>query len=163
LAAVRTAMQEQLSQALVQFRTELTQAAALSEQQRLAIIQDVVNGMREEQAVADFAQAVTSTGRHALPTRAETLRQQLLGIPQPHRTTVMEILRTIHGSGTVDFSETGTSQGNDRQLLSLDAAMTAALSDFREAGGTVEKFFELNNDLLGPQSAYDLRAFTAAA
>jgi hypothetical protein len=34
---------------------------------------------------------------------------------------------------------------------------------FMKDGGTVAQFFELNADLLGAQSQYDLRAFTAAA
>ena len=159
LASVRTAMQEQLGQALAQFRTELTQAAALSEQQRLSIIQEVVNGMREEQQVADFAQAVTGTGRYALPVKGDTLRNQLMGIPQPHRTTVMEILRTVHGNGTVDFSEAGTSQGRDRALLTLEPVYADALKQFKSLGGTVDAFFSENADLLGNADQYDLRAF----
>lgn len=163
LAAVRQAMQAELANAMTQFRTELTNAAALSEQQRLTIIQEVVGGMREEQAVADFAMTVTGTGRHAIPLRSDDLRQRLLAIPQPHRGTVMEILRTVHSSGTVDFSETGTSQGNENGQLTLDKHAAEMLRLFMKNGGTVAQFFELNADLLGEQSQYDLRAFTAAA
>jgi hypothetical protein len=163
LAAVRQAMQTELAAAMTQFRTELTNAAALSEQQRLTIIQEVVGGMREEQAVADFSMTVTGTGRYALPLRSDDLRQRLMNIPQPHRGAVMEILRTVHGSGTVDFSETGTSQGQDAALLTLDKPSSDMLRLFMKDGGTVAQFFELNADLLGAQSQYDLRAFTAAA
>lgn len=163
LAAVRQAMQAELATAMAQFRTELTNAAALSEQQRLTIIQEVVGGMREEQAVADFSMTVTGTGRHALPLRSEDLRQRLMNIPQPHRGSVMEILRTVHESGTVDFSESGTSQGNDSALLTLDKPSADMLRLFMKDGGTVAQFFALNADLLGEQSQYDLRAFTAAA
>lgn len=163
LAAVRQAMQAELASAMTQFRTELTNAAALSEQQRLAIIQEVVGGMREEQAVADFAATVTGSGRYALPLRSDDLRQRLMNIPQPHRGLVMEILRTVHTSGTVDFSETGTSQGSEKGQLHLDKQAASMLRLFMANGGTVAQFFELNADLLGEQSQYDLRAFTAAA
>lgn len=158
VARIRTEMQQQMRDALVSFQAELTNTVALSEQQRVAIIRDTMANIREEQELANFAEEVTATGNHALPIRGETLRTQLSAIPSPHRATVMEILRTIHQSGTVDFSESGTSQGREDRA-ELSKPIKNLLREHLKDGGDLAGFFEANVEDLGPMARYDLAEF----
>lgn len=156
---MRQLMQDQMRESLGTFQQELASTVALSAEERSAIIRETMSGIREEQELAEFAAEVTGTGTHALPMRAETLRTQLSGIPKPHRAVVMDILRTVHESGTVDFSEEGTSQGSN-STLRLDKETSDILVDFMDGGGTVKEFFDINKEDLGDMAQYDLSAFS---
>lgn len=151
---VRQAVAAEIAQLRDLYATEIQRLG----EQRNAILAETLTSIRDEQDLIAFSNRVTSTGEHAIPLTPGELQAKLSSIPKPHRGTVMEILDSIHRSGTVTFAEVGTSAARrDKQTLSQ--GMSAMLKAHLAEGGTKEQFFADNADLVGKQEEYDLSSF----
>jgi hypothetical protein len=123
------------------------------EQSKARVMAELMEQVREERAITEFSQTATSQGRYALPMKRDDLQEVLTSLPKPHRVKVMELLRNITETGTVDFTEHGTSRGGVAKKL--DQELAQALRNHTAKGGTVDIFFEANPEI-GPKSDYDL-------
>lgn len=128
--------------------------------QRKQAVAEFMNQVRNEQAIVAFSERITSTGKHAIPAKPTDVAAVLSALPPANRDAVQALLEAIAQTGTVDFSEMGTSAGKPvLEVRQLPAEMQAVLSRHVKAGGTVEEFFADNADILGNASTYDLSAF----
>lgn len=150
-----------LNAELSEFRTQMAQAIDALKLERAQAMTAMLTELREERDIAEFAHTITSTGNHALPLRADDVRTMLLDLPVAHRSRVRAMLSQIAETGTVDFSEIGTSRGNQDNAThrQLDNTTAAMLTQFLKAGGNLDEFFSANQDVLGSMSDYDLTAF----
>lgn len=161
VAEFANALRAQTEQQLTALRATLEQERAALEQQRAAIINDTITQLREEQEIATFATRVTSTGRFALPHKPDEVKVLLSSLPKANRKAVQDFLDAITQQGTVDFSEVGTQAPRNGGVQQLDKYVKAELDSFIADGGTIEAFFKVNADILGPASNYDLTAYAA--
>ena len=128
--------------------------------ERQRIVSEAVQGVREERQLAEFCDAATSSGKHALPLTKDELLVELSALPKQHRELVIKLLQKITEAGTIDFSEVGTTQGKQiSEAQQLEPAIAAVLSKFLADGGSIETFFDANKDFLGQASRYDLSKF----
>ncbi len=159
IETLRTELTTAFAQQLASFQEQIKGAAGDLEQQRTTVMADLMQRWRDEQEIAAFSQTITSTGRHALPVTANAVADLLGELPAPYRGRVRKMMEDIASAGTVDFSEVGTSaEGTAKAALPRQYA--PILDAFVKQGGSVASFFDLNADLLGPASRYDLAAFT---
>ena len=149
VAALRKAVEAEVRATLL---SELEQI----ERSKTRVMAELMEQVREERALSEFTQMATGEGRFALPVKRDELHDLLMGLPKPHRTKVIDLLRTVVTSGTVDFTEHGTGRGSTPKRP--DADLMVSLRRFVNAGGKVETFFEANPDL-GAKSEYDLSEF----
>lgn len=150
------AMRAQMQAEMTKFTAALNDELAKLGQQRTALLAETVAQLREEQQVTELSMNLTSNGKNSLPTTPGELQTLLLSIPKPHRESVIALLKAIKANGLVDFGEVGTSEGKKPTGKKLDESMTAFLETFKKTGGTVEDFFRLNADALGPMEDYTL-------
>jgi len=160
-ADLSQALRAMLDAELSTFRGQMAEAIASLQTERSQAMTAMLSELREERDIAEFAQSVTSVGNHALPMKADDVRSLLMDLPVAHRGRVRQMLAQIAETGTVDFGETGTSQGHNQpaKRRHLDAPTMAMLSQFIADGGKVEEFFTANTDVLGQMAEYDLTAF----
>lgn len=150
-------LREEMNRELAEFRAGLADVVREVSATRREIATKVMGEIAAEQELAAFAERVTSQGQFALPLQSAQVRELLQDMPEPHRSNVRSVLEIITNSGTVDFREMGTAKATPvAPKQRLDSAMEQTLRLFIKNGGTPEEFFELNADLLGKKSAYDL-------
>lgn len=145
-AALRKSVEAEL-------RATLLAEFAQIEQSKARMMAELMEQVRDERDLSEFAHKATAEGRNALPLTKEDLLATLSELPKPYRAKVIALLRTITENGTVDFTEHGTSRG--KTPSKLDAETTAAIRNFVAAGGSVETFFEANPEL-GARADYNL-------
>lgn len=153
------ALRAQTEQQLAQLRATLEQERATLEQQRTAIIGETIAQLREEQEITAFSLRVTSTGHHAFNCKPDEVKTFLFSLPKANRQAAQAFLSSIFENGTVDFSEVGTAAPRNGGVQRLDKHTEAELKRFLSNGGTVAEFFNINEDILGPASGYDLTAY----
>ena len=145
-------------------RKELNDLVGDLKAQRQQAVADFMRQVRDERAIAEFSERVTSTGRHAIPAKPDDVVAVLSALPPANREAVQKLLESIYANGTVDFSEVGTSAGKSVvETVSLSAEWQGVLASHIKAGGTVDQFFEINADLLGDKSCYNLSAYAKEA
>jgi hypothetical protein len=128
--------------------------------QRQAAVSDFMSQVRVERQIAEFSERVTSTGKHAIPAKPADVAAVLSALPTANREAVQALLESIYASGTVDFSEMGTSAGKPvAETVQLSREWQQVLRSHINGGGTVDEFFSFNADLLGDKGKYDLGAF----
>lgn len=145
-AALRKSVEAEL-------RTALLAEFAQIEQSKARMMAELMEQVRDERDLSEFAHKATAEGRNALPMTKEDLLATLSELPKPYRSKVIALLRTITENGTVDFTEHGTSRG--KAPGKLDAETTAAIRSFIAHGGSVDTFFEANPEL-GAKADYNL-------
>lgn len=148
LKPLRTKIEQEMRSAMLAEYEQL-------EKQKARMFAELMEQVREERNIAEFAEAATSQGRHALPIKSGDLAQMLTDLPKQYRKPVMDLLNTITGAGTVDFTEHGTANGRATMPLPTDTEL--ALRSFIAGGGNVATFFEANTDL-NPKD-YDLKEY----
>jgi hypothetical protein len=147
--AVLTQMREQV---LAEFKSQMEGEYRRLEQERGRLFAEMMEQVRTERELTQFAETVTATGRHALPVKADDLTALLKDTPKGLRERWQAVLGTLHTAGPVDFTEHGTAAGGAPKQL--DPEMAKALARFIKSGGKADIFFEAND--LGSPTAYDL-------
>jgi hypothetical protein len=150
VARMRTDMEQEM-------RATLMAEYARLEETKAAMFAELMAKVREEREVVEFAEAATGSGRYALPTKADDLKNVLMDLPKDKRARVMNILKNVVEHGTVDFTEHGTT-GGKAVKKTLDPEIAIALRGHLNSGGTMDIFFDANKEL-GAMSDYDLAEF----
>ena len=135
-----------------EFKAEIDREYQLLEESKGKMFRELLATVREERELTEFASKVTSEGVNALPVKAEDLATLLKDMPPKYRDPVVALLREIHKSGTVDFSERGTQAAGGPKTLS--DYMQQALDRWVEQGNDVAVFFKANE--LGNPAEYKL-------
>lgn len=150
-------LREEMNRELAEFRQGLADVVREVSATRREVATKVIGEIAAEQELRHFSERVTSQGQFALPLQASEVRELLQDMPEPHRSNVRKVLETITNSGTVDFREMGTAKAAPiTPSAKLDPNMAQTLRLFVKNGGSVDEFFELNADILGKKSQYDL-------
>jgi hypothetical protein len=118
---------------------------------------ELMEQVRSERELSEFAHKITTEGRYALPVKRDDLQALLSEMDKPTRRKVMDLLSQITDRGLVDFTERGTSRGTAApQALPADTAL--ALRSFLAGGGKLDTFFAANPEL-GAKDSYDLKEY----
>ncbi len=151
---------QQADAEIASIRKQLNDLLGDLQAQRQAAVADFMSQVRTERQIAEFSERVTSTGSHAIPAKPADVAAVLSALPAANREAVQNLLESIYASGTVDFSEMGTSAGKAiTETVQLSSEWQQVLRSHINTGGTVDEFFSLNADLLGDKGKYDLSAF----
>lgn len=162
VATVRGMFQAELSS----FQSQVAEIVATAQQEAAALTKEMVadfkSALREEQDLTELSHSLTSVGRHALPVDEETLLGVLKSVPKNVRGDVVNILQAVAESGTVDFSEIGTSAADKTppKKATMDSGLQGMLAEWVEEGGTVDEWFKANSDVVGDKDQYDLSDFS---
>ena len=124
---------------------EATKAAA--KESEIAKLTDTLTGGDENKAVG-------------LPVEANELKSFLESLSDEQREVATKIFEAIQEKGLVNFEENGhrrTLKGESELPSDMKAHLKSFLADDDQA--TVEEFFEMNEDMLGVMSDYNVSEF----
>jgi hypothetical protein len=155
---------ELLAQARKEMAAEFTELLAKEVQKAHETAKGIVEAslaeMKAEQDLVLFSERITSTGKNALPVEPTVVAELLRGLPPIKQHSVRSLLETISVHGTVDFSEVGTSQGDDKPVKrKLSAQEREMVLGLMADGTDIKQVFADAGELLGDIEQYDLSEF----
>jgi hypothetical protein len=158
------ALAELLAQARKEMAAEFTELLAKEVQKAHETAKGIVEAslaeMKAEQDLVLFSERITSTGKNALPVEPTVVAELLRGLPPIKQHAVRSLLETISVHGTVDFSEVGTSQGDDKPVKrKLSAQEREMVLGLMADGTDIKQVFADAGELLGDIEQYDLSEF----